>query len=515
MRPIAVDEDGLRIAVGLAGSMDVLFDGARVWSFDVSRDSVTRDGQPIVPWPELLQHYLDGVTELEVRDSATGEAHFRDEIAFGASSRRIMLVDEQGHPVTVNKSGRLDQSFDQADAATRRTFVEAIQRVLTDAREVGGLNAFLAFGCLLGAVRDGKLIGHDTDADLAYLSPYTHPFDVIRESRRAERALRQRGWTIARMSAGDFKVWVELENGQRWGVDIFASFYVDDVYHVVPIRRGPLDRSVIEPLGSITLEGHEFLAPRDVERFLEFYYGPGWRTPDPSYKISHPRDVRRRFGPWLRGSRDQRRYWHEFYRFGGSRQVPEEPSSFAPWVERQIGTNQRVVDVGAGTGRDAVWFAARGHEVVALDFTQAALREVRRRAAANEVQVEARLVNLNILRSVLLEGARLAHASGDAHLYARFLLDSINDNTRQLFWRLATMAQRRGGLTFIEFRTARSRGEPTHFPQHRRSYPRLKRVQDEIASNGGTVVAQEVGRGLAPLGDEDPEVCRLAVRWRS
>ena len=44
------------------------------------------------------------------------------------------------------------------------------------------------YGCLLGAVRDGHMIGHDSDADVAYLCEYTHPFDIIRECTAAIRA---------------------------------------------------------------------------------------------------------------------------------------------------------------------------------------------------------------------------------------------------------------------------------------------------------------------------------------
>ena len=105
--------------------------------------------------------------------------------------------------------------------------LDSVERVLHDLREECGLDAFLAFGCLLGAVRDGHVIGHDCDADVSYLSPHTHPFDIIRENKRAADTMASLGWEITRMSAGDFKIWTKPGGGRRVGIDVFAAFYVD------------------------------------------------------------------------------------------------------------------------------------------------------------------------------------------------------------------------------------------------------------------------------------------------
>ena len=62
------------------------------------------------------------------------------------------------------------------------------------ALQKAGIDAFPAYGTLLGAVREGRLIGHDSDADLGYVSEHTHPVDVVRESFRLQRALADMGY---------------------------------------------------------------------------------------------------------------------------------------------------------------------------------------------------------------------------------------------------------------------------------------------------------------------------------
>jgi cyclopropane fatty-acyl-phospholipid synthase-like methyltransferase len=47
-----------------------------------------------------------------------------------------------------------------------------------------------------------------------------------------------------------------------------------------------------------------------------------------------------------------------------------------------------LLDAGCGTGENALFFAARGHRVVGIDFVEPALREARRKAAERGLSVE-------------------------------------------------------------------------------------------------------------------------------
>ncbi|GGF40207.1 hypothetical protein GCM10011519_12350 [Marmoricola endophyticus] len=515
-----VDDRGIHLAGHLDGPVDVLFGDQRVWSF-TTLDQGRREGDGLlVRWPDALAVRLRGTTPVRVRGHLSGETAFEGEVCFGGSSEPLHLVDDAGHPLALDKGNHLQRTFDRMDAAARLELVRAARTVLDDLVEHAGLEAYLVYGCLLGAARDGHMIGHDSDADLAWLSRSTHPFDIIRETRRAESALRARGWTVVRMSATNFKVWVPLPTGKRAGVDVFGSFHLgppgEERFHIMGNLSGDLPREAIVPFGTIELEGVEFPAPRDLPRFLAYTYGPGWAVPDPAFRFHHSPAVVETMSSLFRTSRSRLHHWTAFYD-NHAADVPSEPSLFARWAADRIPAGARVLEVGAGLGRDAFWLTDQGFDVLGSEYAGAArsraLAHSRARRARGESFVRFPILNLESVRSVLTSGAALARLDGPTHLYGRLLLDALEPTTRPHLWRLAAMLGRRGGHTFLEFRTAASEHEPTHFPAHRRTWADPDEVVAEVEARGGRVLVREEGRGLAPLGREDPVVCRLDITW--
>ena len=509
-----VDEAGIVLSSSADAPLDVRFDGHRLWSFNPARDARTSRGEVRVAWPRAIAERLDGVAHVVVEGHLDGVVWFEEDVGFGASTEPLHFVDDTGQPLTLDKGGRLQRTFDRMDAASVEELVAASRRVLEDLVEVAGLDAYLCYGGLLGAVRDGRMIGHDSDVDLAWLSRETHPFDIIRESRRAERLMRERGWQVVRMSAANFKVWAPLPNGQRAGVDVFGSFYIGDHFHVMATLRGHLDRDRIVPFGTIELEGVEFPAPRDVEAFLACTYGPGWRVPDPAFHFRHPPENARMMAQWWRGARLRLWHWSAFYESAGVKRVPSEPSLFAPWVAGRIEPGAEIVELGSGTGRDAVWFKEQGFSITASDYAGGARDLIRRRMRRKGLRFPVKGYNLEAPYSFLTQGAKLAHRRGVKHVYGRLLIDALAPTGRDGLWRFASMVGRSGGHTFLEFRTDANLAEGVPARRNVSTWAAVPEIEAEVERYGGTVVHTTVGRDLAPWGAQNPIVCRLEVSWR-
>ena len=243
------------------------------------------------------------------------------------STRRCVSAPERGGspsstsaglPLAVDKVGHLCRAFDSTDDRVREEILAGTQRALRDLAESCGVEAYLNYGALLGAVRDGAMIAHDSDTDVCYLSRQTSPAEVILESYRVERTMRARGWKLLRMSGGDIKLLLPLGNGRTCHVDVFVAFRVAGPFYQLGNRSGRLPESAIVPLSTIELHGFTFPAPARPEEMLEFVYGPGWRVPDPAFRYADPVDGIRRLDGWLRGFRTDMGAWTEFHRAPGA-----------------------------------------------------------------------------------------------------------------------------------------------------------------------------------------------------
>ena len=512
---LLLDDERIGLPSGLEpdATYDVLINDRHVWSVQPRNDTRTRRGRQVAAWPKGLQRHLVGRAEVVLRDHLTGVVVGRGQHVFqGATDRTVDVVDRQGNALVIDKYGKLIRPLSSDEGGVLDELMDHVEGILTTLNERAGVPAFIAYGTLLGAVRNGRLIGHDNDVDLAYASEHAYPVDVIREAFRVERALLDDGWNVRRGSGARLNVRLDLGDGSTRFVDVFTAHWVEGVLYIPQDTGFRLPKETILPLTTVELLGRRVPAPRDFERLLAATYGEGWRTPDPSFKYHTPEWLARRIGGWFGGLRTHRKQWDTFY--GAHRSsLPTKPSRFAKWVSTKYPSSRPIVDLGTGNARDARFFARKqGRPVIAVDYAIGVMKRAERKTSAS-VDLEYQVVNLYDTRQVLALGTRLSRLEEPADLYARFLLHSLEDIGRENVLRLASMALRRGGHLFLEFRTVQDRELPHHFAQTGRRYLEPDAVVAEIEARGGRVVHQEAGTGLAPFRTEDPHVCRIVATW--
>jgi len=275
---LSVDDAGLTLSSADEVILDVLFDGRRIWSFWLLRDSRPNGSNRRIEWAASLGKFLDGETRLGVVEHLSGRVLYDAETRFGSGTGRIAIVNDEGKPLGIDKSGRMAQTFDTRSEEHVAPLLDSIEEVLAALSEAG-IEAFPAYGTLLGAVREQHLIGHDSDADLGYVSRHEHPYEVIRESFRLQRRLAERGYRITRYSGIAFKVDVVEGDGSVRGLDVFGGFLSHGSLYLMGEVGAPFQREWIFPLGTCTLEGRVLPAPADTDRFLTATYGADWRVP--------------------------------------------------------------------------------------------------------------------------------------------------------------------------------------------------------------------------------------------
>lgn len=198
------------------------------------------------------------------------------------------LVRRLGHPYVLVAHGyRLP--LDQRDqSAVWRDVVD-----LVDGLADLGYAACVISGTLLGLVRDGRLISYDDDLDLAVRLTATDAASVAAEWARLGERCEQAGLLNERYARDAF---VHLKAHTATGVaaDLFPCWVQGDRAWVWPHTAGTASAAELAPFAVREVSGLPIPVPADPEPFLVANYGPGWRTPDPSWQFPW-KQARQRF----------------------------------------------------------------------------------------------------------------------------------------------------------------------------------------------------------------------------
>ena len=368
VKVVEAHRDGVRFRAPASGrTVHVELDGHRVWSVLLRSDEKRRE----VPWPAALVPRLRGSAECTIRDAGTGDTLWVGTVHWPGEGAPD-LTDVLGRQLAVNKWGLLRPSFEYQDEDIRTRVADSAAAVL-GVLEEAGYDAFIVGGTLLGAIRDGSIMPHDDDADLAYLSRSEHPADLVIENHRIRRLLEGRGYRVLRHSWAHLQVLSGTVGGVEYYVDIFTAFYKDGYFHEpIHVRAPGLDEAIL-PLGSIALHGHQFPIPRDPEAWLAACYGPRWRVPDPTFTFETPLPTRRRFDSWFDSYNGGRNAWEDRYSAGAGGHESEAIRSWVQAAASPPGSSKRtVIDLGAGGGEDAAAYRSAGLTCRTADYALAA-----------------------------------------------------------------------------------------------------------------------------------------------
>jgi hypothetical protein len=500
-----VDDDGLALWGFGDRAIDVLFDGRRVWSFWLERDtSGAVPGVRSIEWPSALRKFLDGHTRLTVTEHVSGRVLYDRERSFGTADTRIEIVGRSGAPISLDKSNRISPTFDTRSDRELEPMLDAIDEVIAARREVG-IDAFLAYGTLLGAIREQKFLGHDSDADLAYVSAHSHPADVVRESFRLQRAVQERGFHTYRYSGAAFRIDVKEGDGVVRGLDVFAGFIDDGVLYVMGEVAADFQRDWVYPVRTCTLEGQSFPAPAVPERWLEASYGPSWEVPDPAFQFTTSDRTVRQLSGWFRGTSTNRAAWERAYSGARGKLPTGKPSPLARKAASYLSSGGTVVDLGAGRGADSLWLARQGLSVRAYDYVPSAALAVQQAAMDEELDLDVRMINLNEWRTLLAEGARMARVDGPRVMIARHTADATNRFGRQALARFASMSLRGGGRLFLDVWTG-----PGRTPDRLKPVP-IDEVARELSAQGARILVTR--ERPARAGSHRSSRGRLVAQW--
>lgn len=191
------------------------------------------------------------------------------------------MVNAYLHPLRLTPHGYKEVGFSEEN---NRLTLDHIGGLIARFEAIGH-TVFLNSGTLLGVVRDGRLIEHDDDVDLAIVLESSALPDVAKEWV----TLRGRLKELDLLDDGDTgsDEMYKLKPQGEITVDLFPCWIADDRLFIYPHTHGEIGAESLLPTQACPVSGYPI--PAKPASVLQSNYGANWQKPDPYFVF-----------PWLK-----------------------------------------------------------------------------------------------------------------------------------------------------------------------------------------------------------------------
>ena len=203
-----------------------------------------------------------------------------------------------------------------------------------------------------------------------------------------------------------------------------------------------------------------------------------------------------------------KRYWTKYYK---KHREMTTPSPFAEYCFNKYFSNSadaNLLELGSGNGRDAIFFAKNGINVLGLDIVDEEIRYLNKRKVYNNLFFKC------------VDFSEYIKKENYDFVYSRFTIHTISEDQEQSTLENSYKNLKNGGLLFIEARSVKddmfakstkiseTEGETDHY----RRFLIYDKFLENVKSAGFEIVESLEAQGLAKHNDEDPFIVRVIAK---
>ena len=203
-------------------------------------------------------------------------------------------------------------------------------------------------------------------------------------------------------------------------------------------------------------------------------------------------------------------YWDQFYSDASDCTIRLEPSQFAAFClteMKNFGVN-RVIELGSGNGRDALFFASHGLKVIATDNSPKAVTSIK-----NKIQkFHDTFVFEYDVRNDFPYGD--FKEDGISAIYARFFIHALDETALQGFFTNISKVLKPDEFMFLEYRNDNDVNKPKLTSPHFRAFYPSEKIEEYAKTEHFNLIYEVSGQGFAKLKHDDASVTRQIFQFK-
>jgi tellurite methyltransferase len=210
-------------------------------------------------------------------------------------------------------------------------------------------------------------------------------------------------------------------------------------------------------------------------------------------------------------------YWNKYYLNHGKDKEIAKQSTFSEFCQNKYFYNNKfnIVELGSGNGRDAIYFAHHGHQVVAIDQSVTVI-DMERSKISTDVNNNLKPIAADFIRDDFCNDPPI-----DV-FYSRFTLHAITKEDERVLLPKVFNNISNNGLFCIEARTTMDQlyrigdqcGDNTYMTDHKRRFIDSVEFLNKVLEIGFSLVYFTEENNLSIYKDDNPVLMRIILRKR-